>query len=64
VSENKNGNERREAVQVFMCGGDRCPKDGQPHQWDGPTQTTELSESSTCSKCSLAHIDWCLMNAP
>lgn len=51
----------REGVQVFSCGG--CVDDDD-HVWDGPTQRDENTESATCSKCGLAHIDWCLMNAP
>jgi hypothetical protein len=61
------GTRVHQAVQMFMCGG-QC-KDGQDHNWDGPDQETvepngASTSSVTCSKCGLAHIDWCLMNAP
>jgi len=50
-------------VSVFSCGGENC-KDGTPHQWDGPTLSTETSESATCSKCGMDMISWCLWNSP
>jgi hypothetical protein len=62
VAENDDKKDREE-ITVFSCGGDRCPKGG-VHEWDGPTKKWDTGESSTCSKCGLAHIDWCMMNMP
>lgn len=48
--------------QFITCGGP-CPKDGQPHTWDGPELRTETCSSGTCSKCGIDQMTYDMMNA-
>jgi hypothetical protein len=55
-------------VRVFICGGDNCPKDGKPHQWDaeveGECPGGGYFSSTACSKCGLSRMDYDLMREP
>ena len=50
-------------VQVFACGGDRCPSDGKPHDFSIPHHD-KTGGWMNCSKCGLSEIDHDLLRLP
>jgi len=59
--------ELKPSVSLFFCGPSNqkckceCPNGPCEHVWDGPSHTTENSDSASCSRCganAMAHDMW------
>ena len=50
-------------MQVFVCGGKRCPVDGKPHDFSVP-HYDKKGGGMVCSKCGLGEIDYDLLRLP